>query len=92
MVRQDIELVAGWRWSLCLRLFQHSRSDRIWGGEFRAKTLTGDIEDIELVRAVLLQLYPNARRLFLCGMSTGAFLALASGARPAPKAGIPINP
>lgn len=47
--------------------------------------LTGDIEDIELVVSYLSQHFPSATRLFLCGMSTGAFLALAAAARPPPQ-------
>ena len=49
------------------------------GGAFADKTLTADLEDLELVCAALPQLYPSARRLFLCGMSTGTFSYHAGG-------------
>ena len=45
------------------------------GGEYADKTLTADIDDIELVRSYCGARFENATRLFLCGMSTGAFLS-----------------
>lgn len=53
------------------------------GGDFYAKTLSGDIDDLELVRSYCATRFENASRLFLCGMSTGAFLSMAAAARPA---------
>jgi len=49
--------------------------------EFEAKTLTGDMEDIASVVQFAAEQLPGAK-LFLCGMSTGAFLSLAFVARP----------
>ncbi len=52
------------------------------GGDFYTKTLTGDIDDLELARSYCASRFENASRLFLCGMSTGAFLSVAEAARP----------
>lgn len=52
------------------------------GGQFSHKTLTGDIQDLELVAVAVAAMYPNATEMFLCGLSTGAFLSLAAAARP----------
>ena len=48
--------------------------------EFEKKTLTGDLEDISAISSLMRQKCPNAR-ITVCGMSTGAFLALAFAAR-----------
>ena len=48
--------------------------------EFEHKTLTGDLHDIEAVTVFMRQHCPDAR-ITVCGMSTGAFLALAYAAR-----------
>ena len=49
--------------------------------EFENKTLTGDLEDIQEVLSLMRENCPEAR-ITICGMSTGAFLALAFAARP----------
>lgn len=56
------------------------------GGAYFDKTLRADIDDIEMVRSYCAGAagFPNATRLFLCGMSTGAFLSVAAAARPPP--------
>ena len=52
------------------------------GGNFYDKTLTDDVDDLELARFYCASRFENASRLFLCGMSTGAFLSVAAAARP----------
>jgi len=47
--------------------------------EFVSKTLTGDMQDIAAVVSFCCQRFSNSR-LFICGLSTGAFLSLAYAA------------
>jgi pimeloyl-ACP methyl ester carboxylesterase len=64
------------------------------GGAYFDKTLRADIDDIEMVRSYCAGAagFPNATRLFLCGMSTGAFLSVAAAARPPPAVHPPMSP